>query len=295
MPSVSLTQLPRMAPAHVLTAASAVAAQPARGRLLRVTRAGVAALLVLAVANGAFLYLVPGRAATDYAWSIKPPASAAFLGAGYLAGAVATALVVFAADRWRSLQPLGPALVVLSVLLLGATALHHDRFRFDYPPTWLWIAVYGAAPFAIVVLMRRQRATADVPAADPSLRTLRVLSLVAGAALVAVAAVDYAHPAILADRWPWPLTPLLSRAVASWLAMVGTAQLWCAADLRRRTEAFIPFATLTAWSALLLAIPALHPDDVTRTGAPLAVYLGLTAGLLALGAYGLARSQRSPL
>src|SRR5690242_7592402 len=115
---------------------------PDDGVLLRRTRAGVAVLLVLAVANGLFLYGFPGLADTEYAWSIKPAASAAFLGAGYIAGAVATALTVFAARRWRSVQPLGAALSVLSVLLIAATVIHAGKFRWLYPPTWVWTAVY---------------------------------------------------------------------------------------------------------------------------------------------------------
>ncbi len=70
------------------------------GRLLGVSRAGVVLLLVLAVANGAFLFGVPARADTDYAWVVGPPIDAAFMGAGYLAGVVATALV--ATSRARS-------------------------------------------------------------------------------------------------------------------------------------------------------------------------------------------------
>ena len=63
---------------------------------------------------------------------IATPVNAAFLGAGYLAGTVATALVVFATRSWRSLRVLPLPLVVLSVGLLAATLLHADKFRWDY-------------------------------------------------------------------------------------------------------------------------------------------------------------------
>ena len=65
-----------------------------RGRVLSLTRAGIWVLLVLAAANGLFLYFVPAQAETDYAWSIKPPVNAAFIGAGFLAGTLATGLVL---------------------------------------------------------------------------------------------------------------------------------------------------------------------------------------------------------
>ena len=75
------------------------------GALQPSTRAGVGGLLALAVLNAAFLYFLPARAATGYAWAIRPPISAAFLGAGYLAGVVATALVVLQARRCQIRDP----------------------------------------------------------------------------------------------------------------------------------------------------------------------------------------------
>jgi hypothetical protein len=67
-----------------------------------VTRAGIWILLVLAAANGLFLYGLPGRADTDYAWAIRPPVNAAFIGAGFLAGTLATGLVLAIATSWRT-------------------------------------------------------------------------------------------------------------------------------------------------------------------------------------------------
>ena len=157
---------------------------------------------------------------------------------------------MFAARRWRSLQPLAAALVVLSVGLLAATLLHTDRFRWDYPPTWGWIVVYALAPVGVIVLARRQRAITD-PArvADPGLRLLRVLSLVArrGAARPARLAL-FASPG---DARPALAVAADAAAGAgrrrAGCAMIADALLWCAYDLRRASEAFIPYATLGAW------------------------------------------------
>jgi hypothetical protein len=248
----------------------------ARGAILPLTRAGVWLLFVLALANGAFLYFLPSHALTDYAWSIKPPVNAAFIGGGFLAGTLATGLVLFAATRWRSLQTLPPALWVLATTLAVATLVHHDKFKFDYPPTWGWVIVYAGVPFAIPYLVVRQRRNAEPePEVDPGLRLVRLLSGAAGALMVAGAAALYLFPGDLASHWPWPLTPLLARAVAAWYAMVGTMLLSCALMLRRPSEAFIPYATLAAWCLLLLALPLLYPDDVSGAG-------GYVAGMLAL-------------
>src|SRR4051794_16707479 len=153
----------------------------ARGALLPLSRAGVVILLVLAAANGLFLYFFPSQANAHYAWAIAPPISAAFLGAGFLAGTVPTAIVVFGTERWRSLRTLPWALFVLAVTLLIATILHNDRLRSGYPPTWGWAAVYAAVPLGVLCLWHLQEASAEAaPRAGPALRPIRIASGILG-------------------------------------------------------------------------------------------------------------------
>ena len=261
------------------------------GRILASTRIGVWILFVLALANGAFLYIVPGSAETDYAWSILPGVNAAFIGAGFLAGTIATGLVLFAATRWRSLHTLPPALWVLATLLLIATLVHNDRFKWDYAPTWVWLVVYAGVPFAVPVLvLLQQRVAEPEPPADPALRPVRALSAVCGTVMVVGAAALYLAPVEVGEEWPWALTPLLGRAVASWYAMVGTMLLASAVGMRRATEAVIPYGTLAAWCLLLLALPLLHPDDVDTGGSAFAIWLAGMLVLLVLAGLALARS-----
>ena len=108
--------------------------------------------------------------------------------------------------------------------------------------------------------------------------------------LVAGAAVLYLSPRGAADAWPWQLAPLLARAVASWYAMIGAMLLACAWSLRAPAEAVIPYATLLAWSLLLLALPLLHDVDIVRAGAERTTYLVVLAALAALSAFALARA-----
>jgi hypothetical protein len=254
------------------------------GGVLGLTRAGIWVLLVLAAANGVFLYFLPGMADTDYAWAIKPPVNAAFIGAGFLAGSLATGLVLATATRWRTLSTMAPALWVLATTLFAATIIHADRFKWDYAPTWVWTLVYAGVPLALPLLVGRQRRVADAePTADPRLRTLRTLSAIAGAALILGAVALFAAPVELGQHWPWALTPLLARAVAAWYALFGTMLLSCAIGLRRPADAIIPYATLAAWSLLLLALPLLHPDDVSGAG----LWIALMIALLGLAAFAL--------
>ena len=261
------------------------------GGILRSTRVGVWVLFILAMANGVFLYLLPSSAETDYAWSIVPPVNGAFIGAGFLAGTLATGLVLFAATRWRSLETLPPALWVLATTLLASTLIHNDRFKWDYAPTWVWLIVYAGVPFVLPVLVMLQRRVAEPePPADPGLRLVRGLSAVCGVVLLVGAAALYIAPVELGEHWPWALTPLLGRAVAPWYAMVGTMLVACAWGLRRSTEAVIPYSTLAAWCLLLLALPVLHSDDVDTGGGAFVAWLVVMLVLLALAVLALARS-----
>jgi hypothetical protein len=264
---------------------------PPAGRVLALTRAGIWILFVLALANGVFLYLLPAHALTDYAWSIKPPVSAAFIGAGFLAGTLATGLVLWLARHWRTFQTLPIALWVLASSLLAATIIHHGKFKFGYPPTWVWVVVYAGVPLAVPVLVLRQRRAAESrPAADPSLRAVRILSAVLGALVLIGAVALYAAPASLGQHWPWLLTPLLGRVVAAWYALFGTMLLSCAVGLRHPSEALIPYATLAAWCVLLLALPLLHPADVATGGTAFALWAALMAVLLGLSGFALSRA-----
>jgi hypothetical protein len=121
------------------------------------------------------------------------------------------------------------------------------------------------------------------PGPDPRLRTLRALSGIVGAPLLAGAAALFVAPDELGPHWPWDLTPLPARAVAAWYALFATMLLTCAVWLRRPVEALIQYATLAVWSVLLLALPLLYPDDVHGGG----LWLALMLVLLALSALGL--------
>jgi hypothetical protein len=276
----------RSAVAH---SATVVSQDATVGRVRSLTRVGVWVLLMLAAANGLFLYFLPGLADSSYAWSITPSVNAAFIGAGFLAGTLATGLVLATATRWRTFSNLPPALWVLASTLLAATIIHQDRFRWDYPPTWVWALVYGGVPLAVPFLVARQRNVAEpTPPADPALRGVRVLSAIAGVTLVAGAAALFAAPAQLGEHWVWPLTPLLARTVAAWYALFGTMLLSCAVALRRPAEAIVAYATLAAWSVLLLALPLLYPSDVTGAGP----WIALMVVLLGLSVYALRVARR---
>ena len=248
--------------------------------ILRSSLIGAGVVFVLAIANGGFLFFLPARAEPDYAWPIAPPVSAAFMGAGYLAGFLAAALSL-RARQWRSMHSLVWPLVILSLGLLFATLVHADRFRWEEPPAWLWTFVYVVIPpLGAYLWVRQVRVASATPPADPRLRWPRRLSWPLGALFVILGVVLLVAPGSVIDAWPWTLTPLLGRAFGSWYLLMGALLLFAAATVARPHEALIPYATVATWSALTLLLPLLHDDSMQSSGGRLA--LGVVVHALAL-------------
>jgi hypothetical protein len=223
-------------------------------------------LFVLALANGAFLYLVPQLAETHYAWAIKPPINAAFMGAGYAAGMVATGLALFRAKQWRSVRLLFPGFFVLGLSLFLATLLHADRFKWSYPLTWIWTLVYFGIPVgSVMVWLWHERGTEVRPPFDSRLSTIKTLSFVLGVVVTATATLLYTVPQFFLELWPWQVLPLLARVFAGWYFLGSIILLTAGVTLRKAHELPIAFATLVAWNILSLLLVILYPDSVRFT------------------------------
>jgi hypothetical protein len=101
--------------------------------------------------------------ATDkwFAWTVEPPLTAAFLGAGYCAGFV---LVAVAMRRrvWAAARIPLVVIFAFTALTLVATLLHLDRFRFHAAghvariAAWIWLVVYLVVPPALAAALVRQ-------------------------------------------------------------------------------------------------------------------------------------------
>ena len=233
-----------------------------------------------------------------FAWTIRPPLTAAFLGGGYGAGFLMV-LLALRTHAWAHARVPVVTVLIFSTLTLVATLLHRDRFHFGADgaiarfAAWFWLGVYIVVPVALVLLAVRQQ---RMPGADPERRQplpvwLAAVLVAQGAIMLVVGVVLFVDPARSATLWPWTLTPLTARVVAAWLVAFGIAALLALVerDLERLEISAVAYTVL---GLLELAALARYEDTVRWGSAAATVYLVLLIMVVPTGAYGLWASVR---
>jgi hypothetical protein len=251
----------------------------------------LAAIIVLFLADAAqLLLLLPDRTGELFAWPIDVELSAMVLGSAYVAGGYYFVRVMFA-DGWHRIAAGLPAVIVFVWLAAAATVLHLDRFTHDGLPFAAWAAIYAIAPLGLPVLYLAQQRRARPATADEPLSARRRLVLgCVGGGVLAGALVAFAAPAITIEVWPWALTPLTARIVATVVALFGS--VWISVALHRgSTAARIPLQAHAVGLASLLLSAARESGQIDWTN-PLAVSLVAGIGAMLLVDFRLAGPSR---
>lgn len=254
-------------------------------RVLEATRRGALIVFVILVPAVIILWGTPDHTAQRWAWTIKPDLTPIFLGSGYAAGAYFFWLT-FRARTWHpsSAGVLGAS--VFAGLMLIATLIHFDRFNHGHGPFlaslafWGWTIVYIISPVAVFLLWWRNQATdpRTPVAGDPELSRAILLAARAFAigALLA-AAVFFLSPSTAMHVWPWKLTPLTARVLASFTAQVGVGAMVLSFDCRWSAWRLI-IQTFFVATAFLLVGAAREWDEFDSSDIRTYLYIG---GLLA--------------
>jgi hypothetical protein len=268
--------------------------------VLRPMRALLVVFGVLTSLAVAALFVRPETTDRYFAWTVQPPLTAAFLGAAYLAGCTLV-LLSLRAVAWAHARAGVVTILVFTVLTLVATLAHLDRFHLEAAgpaaraAAWFWLAVYVSVPVVMVVLLAVQQRTegAHPERALPLPRWLAVALAVEGAVMSVVGALLFVRPGTI-SAWPWPLTPLTSRAIGAWLVSFGLAAGLAVAEddlprLRAPAVAYLVFG-LAECVALLRYARSLD------WGSPAAwVYLAFLLLATATAAAGVRLTSRSRL
>jgi hypothetical protein len=256
----------------------------------------VAAVLVFLA--GCQLFIFTDRTASYFAWTIRNPLAAAFLGAGYWASVAFEALA--ARQRvWANARIAVPTVLVFTLLTLLATLMHLDLLHLGGQfaistrlVTWAWIAIYVVVPLLMLIILAVQLRT---PGGDPPRSAPLpgwVYGLLAGqaAVLLGLGVALFAAPGQATAWWPWKLTPLLAQATGAWLIGFGVAAAHELAerDARRLLPASAGSVVLVV---LQLIVLARYPGRFEWSSAAGVIYLALLATMLVTGGVGLARAR----
>jgi len=267
------------------------------GGVRRELRLLLLAYALLGFAAGCPLFLRSGN--TDqFAWTIKPSLTAAFLGAGYWASLVLNVLA--SRERvWASVRSVVVPGFVFTTLMLIATLAHTDRFHLGGSSNavgrvvaWTWLIVYITVPpltLAVLALQLRGPGT-DPPRTDPLPGWMRAALAAQSVVLIAVGVTLFAVPSSADSLWPWTLTPLTARATGAWLCGTGLTAAFAVFenDFRRIRAMVAGYAALGTLEGIALARYPHTPD----WGGPAAwLYVSFVASMLALALLALLKER----
>jgi hypothetical protein len=257
-------------------------------------------------AGGGFVFLagvqlfgLADRTDELFAWTIEPPATAAFLGACYWAAAV-LAFASALQPTWARARIGVAGVLVFIWLTLLATLIHLDKFHLDEGDTrariagWTWLVIYLLEPPALLAAYVLQL---RMPGADPARDrplpgALRAVLIGLAGGFTAFGVALYVAPLDVGDLWPWALTPLTGRATAAWIVALGLllASMAWEDDRVRLVTGWALLATLVP---LAVAAP-LRFDAGIEWGSPeMVVYLALGGVLLSTAVCGLFIAART--
>jgi hypothetical protein len=204
----------------------------------------VAVAAVLVTIAGTQLFALADQTDFYFAWTIKPPLTAAFLGAAYWASLFLLLDIVFGAT-WRQARTGLFSIFTFTTLTLVVTLLHLDRFHFGAAETlptvaaWAWLVVYVTTPvaFALGLWAQVRQPGLDSPRSPPLPALLRLLFLVQTATFAVFGVALMIAPVAATAWWPWTLTPLTARAIGAWLVAVAVAGAGVLYENDRRSAA----------------------------------------------------------
>lgn len=233
-------------------------------RIRPLTRVVAAVIIPFLVAAFLILYFDSTHTGQRFAWEIKSPLTAAFMGAGYLGGAYFFLRVLFE-RRWHRVAAGYLPVAFYTLVMLASTLLHWDTFDPGHWPFLVWLVIYVVTPVLVPLVwwLNRKRDDGSPEADDLILpATTRQAMKVLGGLVLLAAALMFLSPASVIAAWPWTLTPLTARVMAGWFAFIGVGAITLGAE-RRWSGWRIPLQSIIIWQLFVLQACFVHRQAFT--------------------------------
>lgn len=262
-------------------------------RILAVTRWTFFVFAVILVSAVIILWGTPGETPDRWAWTIRPDMTPIFMGSVYAAGAYVF-FRLFASPVWHPFAAVLLGAIALTALLMVTTLVHLDRFNDGDGPLpavivfYGWVGIYALAPFWIALLYALNRGADPGDTGDEASQVpgrVRSGAAALGAAAAVTSAFFLVWPDFMIDVWPWELTPLTARVLASYVATIAVLGLVLSRDGRWSSWRVI-VQTLLVFAVLLLIGAARAFDDFDQDNPLTWVYLAaVVVGAIALALF----------
>ena len=249
------------------------------------TRLVTGFLLAFVVLTGVLLFVFSTDKDDRFAWTIKVPITAAFIGACFLATIPGLA-GVFLVRTWSQARLMIVLCFVLITLIAIATLRHLDEFHLRSGPTfarvvaWIWVVAYLQAPFTLLTaIFIEERARGPEPSGRPLMRWFRGLLAVYALGLSTLGFGLFFATGTFDVAWPWRLTSLAGGVVGTWLAGIGVGCGWMVLENSWERARLATFS-LAVFPVLLLVGAGRFWDDFSG-GATKWAYLAVVCGSFA--------------
>lgn len=248
---------------------------------------------------GIQLYVLSSHTNRYFAWTIAVSLTAAFLGAFYWASAP-LALLSGLQRVWVDARAGVLGVLVFLWATLLTTLLHLGKFHLHSPghltqgAAWAWLVIYAADPplLSVALFLQVRAAGSDPSRSAPLAAWYRTALAVQAVVALGQGLLLFAVPVQAARWWPWPLTPLTARAIASWLLGLGALQVTCFFE---NDWVRIRLATISYSVLAVLQLAALARYSATFSWGPAGgLYIAFVASILILGLYGWSQGASRP-
>lgn len=240
---------------------------PRDDRILPATRGVLAVIVPFLVMAFIILYFYPEQSGEHFAWAVKPPMSALFIGAGYLGGGYQFVRLIVG-KKWHYYGMAFPPVSTFTVAMMAATIVHWDRFDIHHFPFQFWLILYVVTPFLVTWLWVNNRRTDPITpeAGDPLLpRSVNLIFRGLGVLVLGAALLVFIKPQVAIDVWTWKLTPLTARILAGWFSLMGVGSLVLGVE-RRWSACRVALQSILLWQGLVLLGAWLHRADFGERG-----------------------------
>lgn len=264
-------------------------------RILWVTRLVLAAVILVLLLAFDALYLNPQFTKQNFAWEIKPPLTAVFMGAGYISGGYMFLFAVFG-KKWHRVTHIFLPVTVFTVAMLLATLLHYDRFLHHNLSFIFWLPIYIITPFLVPWLWihNRPRDPGGLEVGDKIVPLfIRWTTGLVGVSTLIFWIVVFIHPSYLISIWAWKLTPLTARVISGWGMLISVGGIMLFTDQRWSAWRH-SIESIALWQALMVIGSLIHRQDFYRGSLLNGYFIGILLALVILSLFYLGMELGSP-